>query len=241
MSALRGLFTTAGQGVDAGRIAASAHGSATTVAHALARRYAVPPSLTRARADTAMSDILGNRGRSLEEQFFAERDHKLMEKMRGELHALEERKKLTHVSGIVEEKVLKDLMSVGIRAEALTAVGMIPMIEVAWSDGAVTADERSRILKIAEENGIASGTTPYALLQKWLETRPSAKVFQSWREYVTELAKVTPKDTFGKLRDLALERCKAVAMASGGFMGIGSKISRAEQAKLDEIQRALGA
>jgi hypothetical protein len=185
------------------------------------------------------NEILGDRRRALEDQFFAEQDKKLLDKMRKELRDLEEKKKLTHVSGIVEEKVLGDLMSVGVRAETLAAVRLIPMIETAWSDGSITAEERREILKLAHENGMQVGTAAHDLLEKWLERRPLGQVFASWKEYVIELGKVMPQESFAQLRDQALERCRAVAGASGGFMGLG-KISNAEQAKLDEIARVLG-
>ncbi|MBL8900850.1 MAG: hypothetical protein JNM84_24675 [Planctomycetes bacterium] len=184
------------------------------------------------------NDILGDRRRALEDQFFADQDKKLLEKMRKELHALEEKKKLTHVSGIVEEKVLGDLLSVGVRAETLAAVRLIPMIETAWSDGSITAEERREILKLAHENGMQAGTAAHDLLEKWLERRPLGQVFESWKEYVVELHKVMPRESFQKLRDQALERCRAVAGASGGFMGLG-RISNAEADKIDEIVRAL--
>ena len=185
------------------------------------------------------SELFEERRRSLENEFFAEQDKKLLDKMRSELRALEARRQLTQVTGIAEEKVLKDLMDLGIQAEALTAVGMIPMIEVAWADGTLTEDERAKILKFADANGIKAGTAAHALLDKWLKRRPDQKFLKSWKEYVAELKKVMPSDSFAKVRDMAWDRCNAVARASGGILGVG-KVSKAEQAKLDEIAHALG-
>lgn len=183
--------------------------------------------------------IFEERGRSLEEAFFAEQDQKLREKMRAELRALEARRQLTHVSGIAEEKVLQDLLDLGIRAEALAAMGMIPMIEVAWSDGSISDEEREQILGFADQNGIGSGTAGHALLAQWLKRRPDHQLLKTWKSYVTELIKVMPRESYLKVRDLTLERCRAVAGASGGFLGVG-KVSKAEQQKLDEITHALG-
>jgi hypothetical protein len=184
------------------------------------------------------NDMLGDRRRALEDQFFADQDKKLLDKMKKELHVLEEKRALTHVSGIVEEKVLSDLLAVGIRGETLAAVGLIPLIETAWSDGSITAEERREILRVAQENGLQKGTAAHELLEKWLERRPIGQVFASWKEYVAELVKVMPKESFQKLRDLTLMRCRAVAGASGGFMGLG-RISDAEHDKIDEIVRIL--
>lgn len=183
-------------------------------------------------------DFLGDRRRALEDQFFAERDKQLLQKMKKELFELEDRKKLTHVSGIVEEQVLTDLMALGITAETLTAVGMIPLVETAWSDGSISAEERREILRIAHENGIASGTAAHDILDRWLERRPEQGIFESWKQYVGALLKTMPGASFVQLRDTLLQRCRVVAGASGGFMGLG-KISDREHDKIDEIIRAL--
>jgi tellurite resistance protein len=184
------------------------------------------------------SDVFDERRRALENEFFAEQDKKLLDKMRSELRALEARRQLTQVTGIGEEKVLQDLIDLGIQAEALTAVGMIPMIEVAWADGAIGDDERAKVLKFADANGIKAGTAGHMLLQTWLKRRPDPKLLKSWKAYVAELVKVMPPDSFAKVRDMAWERCNAVARASGGILGVG-KISKAEEAKLAEIAHAL--
>ena len=185
------------------------------------------------------AELLEERRRALEDAFYAEQDSKLLDKMRGELRALEARRQLAHVSGIAEEKVLQDLMDLGIRAEAVAAMGLIPMIEVAWSDGAVSDDERTQILRFADQNGIKAKTAGHALLEQWLKRRPASTFLKSWKGYVAELVKVMPKDSYAKVRALVLERCSAVAGASGGFLGMG-KVSQAEQQKIDEITHALG-
>jgi tellurite resistance protein len=183
--------------------------------------------------------MLDERRRSLENEFFAEQDKKLLEKMRSELRALEARRQLTQVTGIAEEKVLQDLIDLGIQAEALAAVGMIPMIEVAWADGAISDDERARVLNFADANGIKTGTASHALLAQWLKRRPEAKFLKSWKAYVAELRKVMSPESFAKIRDMAWDRCNAVARASGGILGV-RKVSKGEEAKLAEIAHALG-
>ena len=101
-------------------------------------------------------DSFRQREIGLEEAFFKERDRHLLDKLRGELSAMEERKKLAHVSGIVEEHVLTSLVLAGVRAETLAAVSFIPMIEVAWCDGSVAPDERDVVLNTAECAGNSS-------------------------------------------------------------------------------------
>ena len=101
-----------------------------------------------------MQDPFRRRERVLEDAFFRERDNRLMEKLRGELSAFEERRKVAHVTGIVEEHVLSSLVQAGVRAETLAAVTLIPLIEVAWCDGSVAPEEREAVLNAAVSHGI---------------------------------------------------------------------------------------
>jgi hypothetical protein len=177
------------------------------------------------------------RGASLEEAFFKDRDQQLMEKMRGELAAMEETKKLAHVTGIVEERVLSGLVKAGVRAETLAAVVLIPLVEVAWCDGSISPEERDAVLNAAVSQGIAVDSAPHALLKSWLERRPDPQILASWKDYVRELAHVVPKETIAAMKKSSVERATRVASAAGGFLGI-STISKQEQAKIDELSKA---
>jgi hypothetical protein len=183
------------------------------------------------------TDAFRERERSLEDAFFKERDRHLMEKMRRELESLEEKQKLAHISGIVEERVLANLVAAGVRAETLAAVSLIPMIEVAWCDGSVAPQERDAVLNAAVSEGVRPGTAPYEILQRWLKERPDAYVIAAWKDYVKEMGRLMPKETVTKTRQHMLDRCKRVAEAAGGFLGLAT-ISRSEQAKIDEFAKA---
>ena len=178
------------------------------------------------------------RGRALEEAFFKERDRELLAKMRGELESFEESRKLAHVSGIVQEQVLLNLVKAGIKAETLAAVVTIPMVEVAWSDGAVSSAEKAAVLNAAAKQGLQPGTAPYELLERWLVDRPDSRIVAAWKEYVRELAKRMPKATIDAMHKDVIDRCVRVAEAAGGFVGI-HRISKIEQATIDDFANVL--
>ena len=185
------------------------------------------------------TDIFRQRERSLEEAFFKDRDQKLIEKMRGELEAFEEKKKLAHVSGIVEERVLQHLAQAGVRAETLAAVSLIPLVEVAWVDGTVSSDERDAVLNAAVGQGIHADSAAYGILKKWLTERPDPHVLAAWKDYVIELIKLMPPETIAEMKRNLLDRCTRVAEAAGGFLGLAT-ISKSERAKIDEFAKILG-
>jgi hypothetical protein len=183
-------------------------------------------------------DIFGDRRRALEDSFFRERDQMLLDKLRMELETRETHRSLAHVSGILDERVLKDLVKAGVRAETLAAVALIPVVEVAWADGAVSPDERAAVLKAAAENGIEEGSASHQLLAEWLRERPDVRIIAAWKEYVGALVKAMPPDAMAKLRETMLGRCRRVAEAAGGFLGLTGKVSRVEQAAIEEFERA---
>src|SRR6478752_3295294 len=122
------------------------------------------------------ADSFAERRRNLEDAFFKARDRQLLAKLRTELFALEESKKLAHVSGIVEQHVLDHLLKAGVTAETLTAVTMIPLVEVAWVDGSISAEERDAVLNAAVAQGIPANSASYELLEAWLKDRPDPNI-----------------------------------------------------------------
>jgi len=182
-------------------------------------------------------DAFKQREIGLEEAFFKERDQQLMEKLRGELSSFEEKRKVGHVTGIVEEHVLQSLVQAGVRAETLTAVALIPIIEVAWCDGTVAPEERDAVLNAAVAHGIHEDSASYALLQRWLAERPDPQIIAAWKEYVHELARISPKETIAAMKKNMVDRATRVAAAAGGFLGL-STISKHEHAKIQELSKA---
>lgn len=182
------------------------------------------------------SDAFAARSKSLEDAFFKDRDRVLLEKLGRELEALEAKQKLAHVTGIVEERVLHHLVEAGVRGETLAAVTLIPMVEVAWCDGSVSPEEADAVLNAAVNQGIHTNSASYGLLKQWLQNRPDPHVITAWREYVQEMVRLMPKDSLANLRRHMLDRCRRVAEAAGGFLGIAT-ISKVEKAKIDEFAK----
>lgn len=84
---------------------------------------------------------------------FYNRDKQLMEAFRDRLDKLERRQQLKHVSDIRDEALLDRLLGLGITAECLAALGLVPLVWVAWADGEVAVEERDRIVAMAQAAG----------------------------------------------------------------------------------------
>lgn len=183
------------------------------------------------------NDSFNARRQALENEFFYQRDQQLVANLRNEFATFEEEHKLAHVSGVLDEKVLLELVHAGVTAESLLATRMIPMVVVAWSDNLIVVEERTAILKAAAEDKIVPGSAAYELLQHWLHERPRKEVVTTWFEYIRELVKVAPPATVQELRSRTIRLCEQVARASRGFWSSGS-ISPAKQQVIDEFAHA---
>lgn len=181
-------------------------------------------------------DPFEQRRRGLEEAFFKERDQQLLARLRAELEALERRQQLAQVSGIQDPKVLDDLVQVGVGPETLVVLRLVPLVEVAWSDGTVASAERTAILNAAAAIQVHPGSPAYELLDRWLTERPDAQLVKAWKEYVRELVQRLPADSVDAMRRETIDRCQQVAAAAGGFLGLAS-VSSIEQARIDEFAR----
>ena len=180
-----------------------------------------------------LPDEFQARQRSLEAAFFQKVDAKLLDNLRSELAQLETAKGMKHVSGIMDDKVLRDLVSLGVTAESLMAVRFVPMIYVAWSDRQISEAERAAILKAAESDNVVPNSPAFHLLRSWLERRPDSVIFVAWGNYIRELARIMPAESLKELRERTKSLCYQVARAAGGVLGMGS-ISQAEQRAIDE-------
>ncbi|MDA0658037.1 MAG: hypothetical protein O3C60_04285 [Planctomycetota bacterium] len=177
------------------------------------------------------------RRQALEDSFFHACDTQLVANLRQEIVSMEEKSKLSHVSGIVDEQVLSSLVNAGVQAESLLAVRLVPMVVVAWADGKVSSEERAAVLTAAIAEGISAGSTAHDLLGKWLEHQPGPNVMTAWVEFVGELARVLPSAAIAELKEKVLERCWCVAKSSGGYLGLGA-VSPSEQKAIDQLKKA---
>jgi hypothetical protein len=180
-------------------------------------------------------EILRDRGRSLEDEFFRREDKRLTERL-NELRAAEAtREALGKASGITKPAVLEKLMELGIRAETVAALSIVPLVEVAWADGALDAKERRVVV---ERAGIDRDSTAGALLEAWLDRRPDPKLLIAWTQLVQAMSEQLGPDEAARLKMGLLDRARAVAAATGGLFGVGSKISAPEAAMLAKLEAA---
>jgi len=184
------------------------------------------------------SDAFDRRRKALENEFFAKREHALIEKLRLTLEAEHPRETLKHLTGIQDESVIDTLVALHVNHDTLAAFGLYPLVEIAWADGVVDEREREAFLKAAAEHGLHVGTPGHEALREFLKTTPRAEARKAWFAWAAELSKRLDAQERRKVREGLVARARAVAEASGGFLGLGARISAGEQRVLDRIEQA---
>jgi tellurite resistance protein len=182
----------------------------------------------------AIDDPTSNK-RDHEEHYFRKQDQVLIERMRLAAAAETARRALGDKTGLTDPELLEEIEQLGFTADTVSLLPLVPLLQVAWAEGAISAAERALILDFARKRGIAEGTAADEQLSMWLDTRPAPVVFsQANRLTNAILAAHGEGDLSG---DDLVKQCEAIAAASGGLLGIG-KVSAQERAALQEIASA---
>jgi tellurite resistance protein len=175
--------------------------------------------------------------RMLEEAFFRQRDAELIAEMRRREVAETRKKALAEVSGITDDGVLAQLVENDIHAESLAAFSLVPIIEVAWSDGEIQPAERGVLLKAIGEVGIPQNGVAYRLMERWLERRPEPELLKLWEDYTRAMMQDLGAEMGARVKETVLSHARAVAEAAGGFLGLG-RVSKPEEKMLLALEKA---
>lgn len=181
------------------------------------------------------NEILGDRGKALEELFFARESENYRKSMQEKEEAQNNKEALSASSGITDDAVLEQLIALDIGSDTLAALALVPLVEVAWADGTMDDKERNAILSAAGDSGLSGDSA--ALLDGWLATQPNSEVLAGWKDYVSALCSTLDATARESLKQELLSRARTVAESAGGILGMG-KISSEEEEKLEELARA---
>ncbi len=181
------------------------------------------------------NEFLETRRRALEEQFFHQENQRLVDALREKSKLRKSKEALAEASGITNGSILESLLELGIEAETVSALQLVPLLEVVWADGELDENEKQAVLKAAGVSGLAEGRLSYGLLEGSLNRSPKPVLREAWRLYMEGLCKQLQSEEKESLKEDLLGRARAVAEASGGFLGLGSKISSSEAQVLEEL------
>jgi len=180
---------------------------------------------------------LEERGRALENQFFDKQDKQKLAAMKEKLETQTSREELRKASGMTDDAVLDKLVSLGLKANTIAALSLVPLVSVAWADGEIQENERVAILQGAQGKSLEEGTPGYELLQSWLSRKPTEELFNAWESYIKALAGQLNDEQNRVLKNQIVGFAKMVATSAGGILGFG-KVSGTEEKVLAKIEAA---
>jgi hypothetical protein len=161
-----------------------------------------------------------------------------LEEFRQRLEKEDRRAQLARVSGIRDEAVLDHLMALNVDAETWAALRVIPLVQVAWSDGTVQPEERQAILGAARKAGVEPKEGTFPLIEHWLAEKPGRELSDAWKHYISALCQQLSPAEVEQLKHELLDLARKVAQAAGGVLGLGSKVSKAERTVLTELEKS---
>ena len=182
---------------------------------------------------------LGDREHALEEEYFWRKEHELVARLREESRRAQARRALGNQLGHAGEPLVRSLQDAGFTDANLGLLHVVPLVEVAWADGAVSAPERHRILAMAAQHGIQPNTQSGAQLTAWLDERPDEHLFDMAVAAIRFLLhQEKDQDTRTSVANDLVQCCTKVAQATGETLGL-VRVSHNERDCLARLRQAL--
>lgn len=150
-----------------------------------------------------------------------------------------EREELAHITGVADEAILTTLQDMGYTRETVRLLYLVPLVQVAWASGSVTARERELVRESAALCGVITGSRTHQQLMAWLDEAPAPEFFAQTLRVIRDITALLPAEKREAGRQSLLTFCTNIAAASGGILGLGNKISEGEQQALDQITTEL--
>ena len=188
------------------------------------------------------TEVIEKNAKILEDLFFSKLNAEKIEALRqarAQSNARETLRNVLPIGRSVNEDelnmVLDDLLAVGITAETVTALQLIPLVSVAWSDNDLSSEERGLLLNIAAENEVTVSNLARELLEQWLAEKPGPELLDSFKAFVAVYKLDASPESVNHMRNICLDKAEAIAAVSGGFLGFGAT-NNEEQGMLQALK-----
>jgi tellurite resistance protein len=186
----------------------------------------------------SIKDIFAEREHGFEEEYFLRKERELIERMHQKLSDESARAQMEEATGIHDAEVIEALQELGYTPETVQLLHLVPLIQVAWASGEVTAQERELIMQLAYARGVQPESKAQAQLSDWLSNQPAPECFENTLRAIRIFIAALPQAQQNDARQDLLSFSMRIAEASGGFLGFGS-VSADERRALQQIANAL--
>jgi len=183
---------------------------------------------------------LSAHSKASEEDYFRKKEKELIEKLKKKTAVEAQRKGLAEAIGLENQQILDVLEEMGFDRSTVILLFLFPVLQVAWSDGEVSEEERVLILQAARTHGVEEGSPAYERLIGLLRTQPASVLFDRALRVIQDLLRFQKGESRQVTSTELMDVCEKVAAASGGLLGIGPKVSGKEKEALRRVASAVG-
>jgi hypothetical protein len=188
----------------------------------------------------AEKDKFAEREHWLEEEYFGRKNQELIQKLRERRARETDRQKMAEMMGVDDQEVLEALQDLGYTSETIPLLHIVPLVDVAWTEGGVADREREMIFKIAEARGVRPDGVAYETLSHWMENKPSERFFENSLLAIRIVLDLLPEEQRRASRRDLIAYCNQIASAvSSGIFGPG-RIFDEERELISHIAAEIG-
>ena len=183
-------------------------------------------------------NVRGEAKSMIEDRFFADLEDMIVDRLHSEAETEQGHAELVRSTGIQDKQLIAELVDLGITAQGLMALRLLPLVLVAWAEDRVDEQERIKVMAEANRLGIQEGSVAAVLLHEWLRKMPHGECVDAWKRLMHGIFQEMSEVAQNKLIDATEQQMTAVAKASGGHLGIG-KVSTKERQMIAGLTLAL--
>jgi|GEM_PF-195076 len=179
--------------------------------------------------------------RAREASWFQDRDRELIDGIRRRLERLDNLEALEQALQVPDHELPGMLAQLGIAAETLPVLTLVPMIQVAWADQRIQPEETALLLEAAAAAGIIPDSPAGVALAGLLEAPPSPELVQvAYRSIWALLSAAPAGDVDEALEDLA-SLASRMARVTHRLLGPLGYMGRPEAQAVEDVARRLRA
>ncbi|MFT4628435.1 MAG: hypothetical protein ACI8PZ_007130 [Myxococcota bacterium] len=141
---------------------------------------------------------------------------------------------------MTDAELVSELAAIGVDQRSWRAVLLLPLVRIAWADGAVQGAEAEMIRTAAVQLDVTGPA--WEVVAGWLEHGPDAEAARRGEAVLVALVGRShgpgadlPQDTLAA----TLRRCEAVARSAGGLFGLAFTVDGEERRVLADLARSV--
>ena len=154
-----------------------------------------------------------------EGEYFHRQDAELIEELRRRAALEERRQRFAEACQTGNPRILDAIERLGYDQNTIELLYFVPLVHVAWIDGAVSEAERNRIAVMAALHGLRENAPALQQLTEWLDHRPPDAFFERTLHILRALLDELPEAERASRKDSLLRSMREVAFASCGILG----------------------